>query len=264
LINIIDFHAHAFPDKIAKRAVESLAENSGSYTPNTNGTIEDLLLSMKNNNIISSVIANIATKIEQFNPIMEWSTMIRSEKITPFISIHPDDPEISSRVVKVYQEGFKGIKLHSMYQNFSIDEEKMFPMYEQINECGLILLFHAGYDIGFGDNRKASVDKILRVHKMLKGLKIVASHMGGWNAWNEVEELIAGSDIWLETSFINEMPLDLLNRILKKHDPRKILFGTDSPWLSHQSQIEYILKLKLSESNLENIFYKNATDILKS
>ena len=39
---IIDFHAHAFPDKIAANAVAKLSFASGGMKPQTNGTIASL------------------------------------------------------------------------------------------------------------------------------------------------------------------------------------------------------------------------------
>jgi hypothetical protein len=37
---IIDFHTHAFPDALAKRALETLLENiENAFTPITDGTV---------------------------------------------------------------------------------------------------------------------------------------------------------------------------------------------------------------------------------
>ncbi len=258
----IDFHTHAFPDKLAERAVGSLAANSDPYKPHTDGTIKGLINSMDCSGVTRSVIANIATKIEHFEPIMEWSNSIRSERIEPFISIHPDDPQKAERVKTVKDAGFKGIKLHSMYQDFSIDEKRLYDLYSAAQDLGIIVLFHAGYDIAFGDDRRASVDKIYSLFKQFPRLKIVASHLGGWRAWDEVLELLCGRDIWLETSFIDEVPENLLKRIISKHDSHRLLFGSDSPWLSQKNQIEYIKTLGLNTNSVEKLFFQNANMIL--
>ena len=39
---LIDFHTHAFPERIAARAVGSLAEGSGGMVPQTEGTLASL------------------------------------------------------------------------------------------------------------------------------------------------------------------------------------------------------------------------------
>ena len=39
---IIDFHTHAFPEKIAGRAIEKLSFTSGGLIPQTDGTIDSI------------------------------------------------------------------------------------------------------------------------------------------------------------------------------------------------------------------------------
>ena len=44
---LIDFHTHAFPDKISKTAIEKLSFASGGLIPCTDGTVLGLEKSMK-------------------------------------------------------------------------------------------------------------------------------------------------------------------------------------------------------------------------
>lgn len=91
-MQIIDFHTHAFPDEIAERAIKKLEEKS-QVKACLNGTLDNLLRSMDKSQIAKSVLCNIATKPEQFNSIIKWSDKIRSERIIPLPSVHPDDKE---------------------------------------------------------------------------------------------------------------------------------------------------------------------------
>jgi hypothetical protein len=90
-MNIIDFHTHIFPDKIAKTAMDALAAESGSYRPCTDGTLKGLLDSMDRANISASLVANIATKPNQMGSIFEFSKQIKSDRIHPFVSFHPSN-----------------------------------------------------------------------------------------------------------------------------------------------------------------------------
>ena len=45
---LIDFHTHAFPERIAQRAVISLAHGSGGMVPQTDGTLASLKQKEKN------------------------------------------------------------------------------------------------------------------------------------------------------------------------------------------------------------------------
>ena len=44
---LIDFHSHAFPEKIASRALAGLSKASGGLEPQSNGTLSSLLEEMK-------------------------------------------------------------------------------------------------------------------------------------------------------------------------------------------------------------------------
>ncbi len=112
----IDIHTHAFPDLIAKVAIPAL-EREGGIKAYLDGTVAGLLASMDRSGIEQSVLCSIATRPEQFTPILEWSKEIRSERIVPFPSLHPDDPLLLEHLQEVHDEGFKGVKMHPYYQS---------------------------------------------------------------------------------------------------------------------------------------------------
>ena len=62
---IIDFHTHAFPERIAERAIEKLSYTSGGLIPQTDGTVESLKYLMKKDGIDKSVVLAIATNEKQ-------------------------------------------------------------------------------------------------------------------------------------------------------------------------------------------------------
>ena len=128
----------------------------GDVKARLDGKISSLLQSMDATGIEKAVVCSIATKPEQFLPILEWSRRIASERIIPFPSIYPEDPAGRRRNVKtIKDEGFRGIKLHPYYQQFDVDEKRMFPIYPAIEQTGLIFLCHGGFDLSFPLQRKA-------------------------------------------------------------------------------------------------------------
>ena len=108
-MRIIDFHTHAFPDHVAENAIPYL-EQEADVKAFHDGKIASLLSSMDRAGIQTSVICSIATKPTQFQPILDWSQQIASQRIIPFPSLHPDDGNMPEKVKIIHDAGFKGIK----------------------------------------------------------------------------------------------------------------------------------------------------------
>ncbi|MDD2464628.1 MAG: amidohydrolase family protein, partial [Desulfobulbus sp.] len=186
--SIIDIHTHAFPDQIARIAIPAL-EREGNIKAYLNGTVNDLIDSMDRSGVECSTVCSIATRPEQFQPILEWSTQIRSARIIPFPSLHPEDPCLLDHLQQIHDEGFKGLKMHPYYQDYFLDDPSLFALYERINELGMILVIHAGYDIAYPRIRRADPQRILDVCRQFPGLKMIATHLGGWDEWKDVRTL---------------------------------------------------------------------------
>lgn len=261
---IIDFHTHAFPDKLAERAMKSL-EGEGEVKAHLNGTVSALLSSMDRYGIQKSVVCSIATKPAQFDSIFEWSKKIISERIIPFPSLHPDDPEIPEKVSRVKKAGFKGLKLHPYYQDFFIDEERMFPLYEEISKADLILLVHTGFDFAFSRVERADPLRTLKVHEKFPSLKLVTTHLGAWEQWGKVKEFLLGKPIYMEISFSLEfLPPEKVREIILNHPEKYILFGTDSPWTDQGKALSLFRKLDLGTEKERLILEENAVNLLNS
>ncbi len=259
---IIDVHTHAFPDELAARAVPFL-EDEGNIRAHLDGTISSLLGSMDECGIDISVVASIATKAEQFDSILSWSKSIASSRIVPFPSVHPADPKALARISAIRHAGFKGIKLHPYYQEFSLDEERIQPILERIEQEGLVLLLHSGFDLAFERYRLADPKRIRDMLRRYPALNLIASHLGAWEDWDEVEKYILGEYIYIDTSYSFEfIGRDRARRFLLSHPAECILFGTDSPWGNQRTEIEEINRFDLPAGLKEMILGENASRLL--
>ncbi len=263
---VIDFHTHAFPDGLAPRAIEALnAEVPPEARAVLDGTVSDLLRSMDSAGIDRSVIWSIATAPKQVSAIVKWSLQIRSDRIEPFGSVHPDCDDLAAAVRLVAESGLKGIKMHPQYQGFAVDDRLMWPFYEAVQDCGLILGFHAGRDIAFPpEDDRAAPRRILAVHSSFPEMRIVAAHLGGWMNWEEVSETLAGTDVYLETSYTFHCMGDgeHVRRILSAHPTERILFGTDSPWRPQDEELGTVRRMIGDGEALEKVLHRNAERLL--
>jgi len=262
-MRIIDVHTHAFPDSLAARAMQALKDDAEGATAYLDGTLGALLGSMDAAGIERAVVASIATKPEQFPSILRWSKAIASDRIIPFPSIHPADPQVAERVRELAAEGLQGLKLHPYYQGFDLDDPQLLPLYEAIQRSGLILLCHTGFDFAFPRVRRCDPARIVRLVEAFPELKLVTSHLGAWEDWEEVQKHLVGKPVYMETSFSFEPPHRERSReILLAHPQERLLFGTDSPWRSQAETIEAIRSLGLGAEREACLFFRNAERLL--
>jgi predicted TIM-barrel fold metal-dependent hydrolase len=256
---VIDVHTHAFPDHLAERAMTQLQSETDEVKAVLNGTVADLLRSMDRAGIDASVVASIATRPEQAEPILDWSRTIRSARILPFPSVHPEGRKSVEQLRRIAAEGFLGFKLHPYYQQFTVDEERMDPIYATAEECGLVLLLHCGFDIAFPRDRVADPQRIARVAERFPQLKLIAAHFGAWADWDEVERHLLGRAIYFDIS----CSFDFMDRaqaakILQNHPADHLLFGSDSPWVDQQKTIADLRSFGLTPDVEAEVLGENA------
>ena len=174
----------------------------------------------------------------------------------------PDKPSVREELERIKSLGLKGVKLHPDYQGFSVDDEKMFPIYKKISQLGLITVFHAGFDYGFPPPYGATPEKMIKALKQFDS-PVIAAHWGGIDCYQEVLDILCKENIYFDTSFgYSMMPKYYAEKILEKHGTDKILFGTDSPWHNAEVENRLLSTLNLSKEDMEKITHKNAEKLL--
>lgn len=260
---IIDFHTHCFPDDLAPRAMSKLSQNS-RLPSHHDGTLSGLKESAKKAGIDICVVLPIATKPTQTRTINRWALSIMNDDIISFGTIHPDYEDWQAEIEWLKSNHFKGVKFHPDYQDFFVDDKKMYPIYDAIVQSNMIILFHSGVDPAFNPPYHCTPQRLSKVLKDFPSAKMIAAHMGGYRFFNETLEFLLGKDIYLDTSFFfGEVELNNPEEVFLKHGIEKILFATDSPWKDQKKEVEYVENLNLTTSQIEMIFEKNATSLLR-
>ena len=114
-------------------------------------------------------------------------------------------------------------------------------------------------------SRRTTKVSLRSVLNALKPKKMVLAHLGGWQQWDEVSEYLAGTDAWLDTAFIYDyISVERFLEIAEKHDKKKILFATDSPWSDAAKGIAWMKGLPLTTEEKEDILSGNAKRLLES
>ena len=260
---LIDFHTHAFPDKIAERAVGKLAFLAGGLEPQTNGTTVSLKEQMDIDGVDISVVHSIATNPKQQHNVNDFAMAMNADpRLVAFGSVHPDAPDALEELERIAAAGLKGVKLHPEYQEFYADEERMKPIYRKISQLGLVTMFHAGLDYGFPPPYHAMPEHVLRALRWFDS-PVVAAHWGGFSCALEVLEKLCGENIFFDLSFgYCSMPKSVAQAIVDKHGTDRLLFASDMPWHRPAWEQRLIESLDLSSEDKEKIYWRNAQGLL--
>ena len=260
---IIDMHVHVFPEALAKRALGDVGETS-HMPPVTDATVQDTRQKLNGWGISAGVLLHIATKPGQQRKINQWAAEIQDDFFYSFGSVHPDDPDSIPELTRIRELGLHGVKLHPDYQNFFANDKKVYPIYEAIQDLGLPVTFHAGWDPVSPEVCHTPPHDVAEIARRFPRMTIIAAHLGGMDACDEVERHLVGlENVYLDTSmsYLFCKP-EQTRRIIQNHGHERILFASDCPWSLPTKQIALIDSLGLSTQALEHIYFRNAQRLL--
>jgi hypothetical protein len=214
--------------------------------------------------IEASAVYNIATRAGQAENILRFCEELRSERLFPLASVHPDDEDAAGWIARAADAGLPGVKLHPQYQGFAVDDPRCEQIYSALQERQLLLALHCGRDFAFPDtDDRASVVRIAAVLDRHPRLRLIATHMGGWRSWQEVEQHLLGRDCFLETSFsLAELPAERAAEMIRRHGTHRVMFGSDWPWNPQKDELARVDALPLPPEEIEAIRYGNAAALL--
>lgn len=260
-----DAHVHFFPDFLAGRAIAQLNSRVTHLSPSTDGTLSDTRKKLKEWGCCGGLLLSIATNPRQQKSVNDFAAESQKDGIYAFGSIHPEAEDAIEELQRIKILGLKGVKLHPDYQDFFVDEKRMFPIYEEIERLDLPITFHAGYDPISPDLIHCRPEALAAVADKFPNMRIIAAHMGGTNLSDDVLKYLAGkTNIWFDTAIINNfLTIEKLEEMIEKLGADRILFGTDTPWSSAPKIISMIESIPLAREEQEKIFYKNAAELLR-
>ena len=194
-------------------------------------------------------------------------------------SIHPDFTNYRAELARVKNFGLKGIKIHPVYQDTNLDDAKFLRILDRAAELDLIVVTHAGLDIGFPKSVRCSPQMARHVVDTIGNFKFVLAHMGGWKNWDDVLKLLGDTKVFIDTAFSTgemiaradfaELAFDakLLDAaqfltFVKVFGADRIIFGTDSPWSSQKTSLDFIKNLPLVDADKNKILGLNAKKLL--
>ncbi len=260
---LFDMHVHMYPDRLAKRAIDSVVRSS-TTVPRTDATLEDTGKKLKLWGVTGAAVMNIATKPHQQTDVNNWAARIQDDFFHCFGSVHPAAPDAVRETFRIRDLGLYGIKLHPDYQHVFVDDRRFFPVYDAAAELHLPITFHAGMDPLSPKLVHAPPEKIARIARMFPKLTIIAAHLGGMRQCDEAEKYVVGlENVYLDTAMsFRFCSAEQARRMILKHGTDRVLFASDCPWSRPTDELRFVNQLNLSSGDMEKILFRNALQLL--
>lgn len=260
MYKVIDAHCHIYPDGIARKAVAAVDKfYDGLPADHYDGTVETLVKSGAKAGIDHFVVHSVATSPHQVSSINRFIAQSQQQADGAFIgmgTMHLEAEDLRADFEELRALGLHGVKLHPDIQRFYADDPRAMRIYEMCEAAGLPVCVHTG-DYRYDYSNPPRVKNILRAFSRLK---FIGAHFGGWSVWEEAaRELSDFSNIVVDSSssFYALKP-ETAKELIRIWTPDRVMFGTDYPLWPQQPDIDYLLKLELSDADYEHIFWKNA------
>ncbi len=260
-MRIIDSHCHVYPQAIAYKAVKGVSDFYDGVGDSWDGLASTVKEQWKTKGIDHAVIFSVATKLSQVESINGFIAKTVSESdgfFTGLGAMHQDYPDIGSEVERMISMGLKGVKMHLEMQKCAVDDPRLLGLYEACADRIPVYL-HTGdrrYDY-------SNPDRVIKVLKMFPHTTFVGAHFGGWSVWDEAVEKLHGFDnlyvdtsstfFWVEHSKVRDY--------IRAYGSSKVMFGSDFPMWDVKPEMDYLLELKLTDNEYEDVFHRTAEKV---
>ena len=260
-MKIIDIHTHVYPDDIAQKATDSVKDFYEIGGANMNGTVDMLLTQGTKAGISQYVILPVAIRPDRARGINEYilSQTKQHPEFIGFGTVHAGMDHIGEEAERIAAMGLKGIKMHPDSQRFTIDDVRLYPMYEAARGR-LPVMLHMGdhrYDYSHPIKLRKELDNF-------PGLQVIAAHFGGYAMYETACELLSDTDCVFDvSSSLMFLPEGEAERYIGIYGAERMAFGSDYPLWDPMKELDRFMRLKLSDAQFEQILSKTAQRVLK-
>lgn len=234
---MIDCHAHVFPPKASPKLAAAIGAEFGR-APAGDGSAADLLNRLDRAGLEGAICHTAAVHPQQMIPANTWVIGLKRDhpRLIPFGAIHPAHPDWEKQLDRLERHGIHGLKLHPDLSEIPLESATWQPVWEAVQGRFLVML-HMGAT-GEGKPTLSRPRALRRILDDFPRLECIAAHLGGLFWWEEALRELAGQNLYLDTAACpGAIPPPVLRSILARHDPERIVFGSDYPLFSPETEL---------------------------
>ena len=259
-MKIIDIHTHIYPNEIAQKATKSVQDFYGIGDASMDGTEKMLMEQGAAAGISQFLVLPVAIRPDRVQGINDFivQRLKENDKLFGFGTVHAAMEGLDTEVQRILDLGLKGVKMHPDSQRFSIDDVRLYPLYEAIRGRIPVMLH-------MGDHRYdySHPVKLRRILDLFPGLQVIAAHFGGYSMYETACELLKDTDCVFDvSSSLMFLPEGEAERYIGIYGAERMAFGTDYPMWNPVTETERFFRLKLTNDQFEQICHKTAERII--
>lgn len=256
---VFDAHTHIYPDA-----------SSGFWRQPS--SVDALIAAMDDAGVSKAAVIAIAPHIS--TEIVCKAVATHADRLVPIGSVDPRDSGALEAIDHAVRHlGVRAIKLHPRLQGIRFEDLGMLvPVARRCAAAGVPLII-----CSFCGGRELFRARTLELcHELAvesPETALVMAHAGGYRPLDALMILKANSNIHVDLSFsplyfANSSVRQDLEYLVRKADPRRVLFGSDFPEASLQESLAWLVELSnrlaLAPGHLQAMLHDNAARLFKT
>lgn len=259
---IVDAHVHIYPDKIARRAVESVRGFYGvGKMADAEGTIESLLAIPGQSVITHHIVHSVAVRPHNVTSINNFIAQecATHQGFIGFMAMHQDFEDPQAEIERAMDMGLCGIKLHPDTQQVNADDPRLMTIYEIAQAKGLPVVIHTGdYRYDYSHPRR-----IAHILHAFPNLVVDAAHFGGWSIYDIGADILRSERCFVDTSSSSALVGGRhFKELINLYGTDRVLFGSDFPMWDPIAELEFVRQLGLTDDTFAKVTWHNAETFL--
>lgn len=227
-----------------------------------------LLEQMRNNGISYGIVISDSSIKSEIGTLIQCVELFENEPnifivggISPLIAY-----ENQLKILEKYLITHRiiGIKLYCGHEAFYLNDMRLDSLYKLAGRFNVPVLFHSGWD----NNKFSAPEVVLDIVEKYLNIKFVCCHLYYPEVIKCLEVLKDCDNVYFDLSSLADNILvtktfdrDLTAWIQKM--PERFLFGSDYEGCNPMEHIQFIKNLKISDMEMEKVFYLNSKKIYK-
>lgn len=271
-LKAFDVHVHLESSGGSSETDRKAAEYFKSDAPRDPEALADYYRSRSMACVVFSVDETLSGSTRLTNDaVLEFASR-NADIAIPFASINPlRGPEAVREARRLIEAGVRGLKLHPPSQQFFPNDRLAYPLYEVFAEARLPVIFHTGHS-GFGTGARGGGGIRLKygdpmpiddVAVDFPDLPIIMAHPSF--PWQDeaISICLHKPNVYIDLSgwspkYFSPTLVQYANTLLK----RKVLFGSDYPWLTPDRWLADFEKIAIRDEVRPLILKENAVRLL--